>query len=322
MEAKNILDFDVWKKSNKSSVKNHQLLALDSELRRARKTVKNCSKALANATEIVQSIYKSFEGYEALYRFPVAVLGRASDVIETCGKVNSDTESCMGVLGSLDVPSGSSLNSEEVSVLKKLRENKLSLRILLLQVQSKTHVQETFMINTIAAHAQRRLDELNKAVERYCGDLSIKDTNSDYSLQSDLCEKLSELEDMHLDWRAGRNQPWSDVQGRKKRMIRTLIVLIDAESGLRSKLDALGARGGGYCVVCETDYELRTSPCGHVCCKACWSDWLEKSETCPMCRRAVGGRELRDLLQHEERSRHQDRVDLNYVSRRIQKLRT
>eukprot|EP00189_Rhodosorus_marinus_P009196 CAMPEP_0184752150 /NCGR_PEP_ID=MMETSP0315-20130426/43427_1 /TAXON_ID=101924 /ORGANISM="Rhodosorus marinus, Strain UTEX LB 2760" /LENGTH=308 /DNA_ID=CAMNT_0027231467 /DNA_START=859 /DNA_END=1783 /DNA_ORIENTATION=+ len=245
MEAKNILDFDVWKKSNKSSVKNHQVLALDSELRRARKTVKNCSKALASATEIVQSIYKSFEGYEAFYRFPVAVLGRASDVIETCGKVNSDTESCMGVLGSLDVPSGSSLNSEEVSVLKKLRENKLSLRILLLQVQSKTHVQETFMINTIAAHAQRRLDELNKAVERYCGDLSIKDTNSDYSLQSDLCEKLSELEDMHLDWRAGRNQPWSDVQGRKKRMIRTLIVLIDAESGLRSRLDALGARGGG-----------------------------------------------------------------------------
>mmetsp|Transcript_986 Transcript_986/g.2496 ORF Transcript_986/g.2496 Transcript_986/m.2496 type:complete len:134 (+) Transcript_986:222-623(+) len=98
---------------------------------------------------------------------------------------------------------------------------------------------------------------------------------------------------MHLDWRAGRNQSWSIVQGRKKRMIRTVIVLMDAESGLRSKLDVLGARGGGYCVVCETDYELRVSPCGHVCCKACWSDWLEKSETCPMCRRAVSARELR-----------------------------
>mmetsp|Transcript_987 Transcript_987/g.2497 ORF Transcript_987/g.2497 Transcript_987/m.2497 type:complete len:113 (+) Transcript_987:621-959(+) len=87
------------------------------------------------------------------------------------------------------------------------------------------------MINTVAAHAQNRLDELHKTVERYCGDLSIKDTNSDYSLQSDLCDKLSELEDMHLDWRAGRNQSWSIVQGRKKRMIRTVIVLMDAEVG-------------------------------------------------------------------------------------------
>uniref|UniRef100_A0A7S3AB07 Uncharacterized protein n=1 Tax=Rhodosorus marinus TaxID=101924 RepID=A0A7S3AB07_9RHOD len=231
MEGKNILDFDVWKKSKKSSVKNDQLLTLDSELRRVRKTVRNCDKALTNATEKVQSIYKTFESYEALYRFPVSVVGKANDVIEACGKISSDTESCMGMLDSLRVPSDSLLNSEEKSVLKKLKENKLSVRILLLQVQSKTHVQETFMINTVAAHAQNRLDELHKTVERYCGDLSIKDTNSDYSLQSDLCDKLSELEDMHLDWRAGRNQSWSIVQGRKKRMIRTVIVLMDAEVG-------------------------------------------------------------------------------------------
>lgn len=70
-------------------------------------------------------------------------------------------------LDSLRVPSDSLLNSEEKSVLKKLKENKLSVRILLLQVQSKTHVQETFMINTVAAHAQNRLDELHKTVERY-----------------------------------------------------------------------------------------------------------------------------------------------------------
>jgi hypothetical protein len=43
------------------------------------------------------------------------------------------------------------------------------------------------------------------------------------------------------------------------------------------------------CLVCR---EMPTQPCispgcGHVCCKACWTQWLQRSKSCPMCRVAV-----------------------------------
>ena len=40
------------------------------------------------------------------------------------------------------------------------------------------------------------------------------------------------------------------------------------------------------CIICnESSTELRgAARCGHVCCLGCWTLWLKKSSTCPLCR--------------------------------------
>jgi hypothetical protein len=50
----------------------------------------------------------------------------------------------------------------------------------------------------------------------------------------------------------------------------------------------VGGVGGGRLLTCGVCKEPAASPCagrcGHVCCQECWSIWLRKSQTCPMCR--------------------------------------
>lgn len=45
---------------------------------------------------------------------------------------------------------------------------------------------------------------------------------------------------------------------------------------------------GTLCVIC-TEYKNihRIGPCGHSFCNGCTHEWLEKHNTCPLCRRVV-----------------------------------
>lgn len=42
------------------------------------------------------------------------------------------------------------------------------------------------------------------------------------------------------------------------------------------------------CIICtESKHVIPIGPCGHHFCNMCTNEWLEKSQTCPMCRKVI-----------------------------------
>jgi predicted amidophosphoribosyltransferase len=46
--------------------------------------------------------------------------------------------------------------------------------------------------------------------------------------------------------------------------------------------------------------QLFLAKCGHTACSRCWSQWLNKSPTCPTCRKAVDKTQLEQVVFQEK----------------------
>uniref|UniRef100_A0A7S0T8G6 RING-type domain-containing protein n=1 Tax=Erythrolobus madagascarensis TaxID=708628 RepID=A0A7S0T8G6_9RHOD len=90
--------------------------------------------------------------------------------------------------------------------------------------------------------------------------------------------------------------------------------------------EAFGGGGGGgdgwgedanvTCVICAESGSVLVAPCTHRCCKQCWDEWLDRSKSCPMCRRYVHPSQLVDRLRADETLTHIDRIDLTALTRK------
>ncbi|KAI1805495.1 SNF2 family N-terminal domain-containing protein [Daldinia bambusicola] len=62
------------------------------------------------------------------------------------------------------------------------------------------------------------------------------------------------------------------------------------------------------CVICHSTFELGVlTPCGHHFCKECIMTWLERSRTCPVCKKRLSPTMLHDITQKKQKLKfHQE----------------
>jgi len=286
--------FEWWKGLRKSAVVDEELIRTTNLLTRgAKQLLKDLESSVCCLVKKSDQIVEIISKYIPLMRFPTGILKDVDEIATQSDVVTKLAQDHLcSIISIAAITDITNMNSEERKLVTRIKERKIMMRVCLLQVQSISYVTLNNLVHLIAGKCHLRLDELDKLLDRYCGDLSIQSPDGNYSLRTQLCDNLSEVEEMQLDQRASKVIAWNNVLKRRKRIIKIITILSDAEDGLPSQLDNLGARGGGNCTVCETDFELRSALCGHKCCKVCWRIWLKKSETCPMCRRPVRSREL------------------------------
>lgn len=70
----------------------------------------------------------------------------------------------------------------------------------------------------------------------------------------------------------------------------------DIDEEMDDYLDQAKA-GNTKCTICQCPPVAPfTARCGHICCKACWDQWLAEQLTCPVCRERVRQKQLTKLF--------------------------
>lgn len=60
---------------------------------------------------------------------------------------------------------------------------------------------------------------------------------------------------------------------------------------------AIPAAEPAICLICKDPAETpQRAKCGHICCKGCWAEWLQRLLQCPLCRARTRIAQLRDVV--------------------------